>query len=77
MSQKMPDDLQVVNILGAEYFVPWEDLPRGGSFFLPTTATSKQVYEVLVPVEKALNFQLEVRQRCEHGLFGVRVWRTY
>lgn len=74
---QIPDDPQVVNIMGAEYFVPWKDLPRGGSFFLPTTATAKQVYEILASVEKALNLQLEVRQRCEHGRFGVRVWRTY
>ena len=55
----------------------WEELPRGGSFFLPTTATAKQVSTALTPAERFLQIELEVRQRCEFGAYGVRVWRTY
>ena len=73
----LPDHIRVLNVFGAEYYIPWEELPRGGSFFIPTTATPKQVYAALKPVEKYLQIELEVRARCERGVLGVRVWRTY
>jgi len=73
----LPDHIRVLNVFGAEYYIPWEELPRGGSFFLPTTATPKQVYAALKPMEKHLQIELEVRARREYGVLGVRVWRTY
>jgi hypothetical protein len=72
-----PRDFQVIDILGAEYFIDWERVSRGASFFLPTTATPEQVRAILVPYEKELNFEFAVRARCEFGRYGVRVWRTY
>lgn len=73
----LPEHIRVLNLLGAEYYIPWENLPRGGSFFLPTTATPKQAYTALMPAEQHLEMDLEVRQRCEYGVLGVRVWRMY
>lgn len=73
----LPDDIRVLNVLGAEYFIEWERLKVGASFFLPTTATAKQVSVALRPAAEHLNFQLVTRQRREFGVFGVRVWRTY
>ena len=73
----LPDDVRVLDIFGAEYLIEWDDLPRGGSFFLPTTATAEQVTRLLRPIQKLLNYRLTVRQRCEFGRYGVRVWRTY
>lgn len=78
MSRKKPptiEDPSVLNILGAEYGIPWEDLPVGGSFFLPTTATAVQVAKLLVPYEQLLDIILAVRQRREFGVYGVRIWR--
>lgn len=76
-SDTLPDHIRVLNVFGAEYYIPWESLPRGGSFFIPTTATPKQVYLALRPAEEHLQIELEVRARCERGVLGVRVWRTY
>jgi hypothetical protein len=72
-----PSELPPVNIFGAEYFIEWGRVSRGASFFLPTTATPKQVIEILKPYAKELQFEFAVRTRCEYGRYGVRVWRTY
>ena len=71
------NDVQVLNLFGAEYFIDWARLPRGGSFFIPTTATAGQVLDALRPAMKVLQYDLEVRPRREYGVYGVRVWRTY
>jgi hypothetical protein len=71
----LPSEIRVLTLFGAEYYIPWEELPRGGSFFIPTTATPKQVYIALIPAEKYLDMELEVRSRCEFGRYGARVWR--
>lgn len=73
---KLPDNIRLVNVLGMDYFIQWEDLPRGGSFFMPTTATPAQVLVALRPHREHFNFTFEARARCEYGLYGVRVWRT-
>lgn len=73
--QNLPDDVRILTILGAEYFIPWEDLRKGGSFFLPTTATESQVAELLEPAERYLNISLAVANRVEYGRYGVRIWR--
>jgi hypothetical protein len=74
---QIPNEVQVLNLFGAEYFIDWTRLPRGGSFFLPTTATPGQVKAALRPAAKALDIELVTRPRCEYGLYGVRVWRVY
>lgn len=75
MNPSMLNDLQVFNLLGAEYFIDWPQLQRGMSFFLPTTATAFQVRSALRPVAAALNYEFATRPRCEYGRYGVRVWR--
>lgn len=76
-ADKLPEHIRVLTLFGAEYYIAWEELPRGGSFFIPTTATAKQAHSALKPAEAHLQIELEVRQRCERGVYGVRVWRTY
>jgi len=75
--EPIPDEIRVLNIFGAEYYIPWEDVTVGSSFFLPTTALASQVKKLLRPVEKYFDWALEVRQRREFDRFGVRIWRTY
>lgn len=73
--RKLPEDIRVLNILGADYFIPWEDVRVGCSFFLPTTATDRQVAATLANVEKYLDIDLAVANRVEYGRYGVRIWR--
>jgi hypothetical protein len=60
-----------------DYFVQWEHLSIGASFFLPTTATKAQAHHALRPYARYLGIRLQVRNRCEYGRYGVRVWRVY
>lgn len=62
---------------GVDYFILWNHLSIGASFFLPTTATKTQAFEALQPYARYLGIQLQVRNRCEYGRYGVRVWRVY
>lgn len=73
--QRIPDDVRVVEILGAQYFIPWEEVRKGCSFFLPTTATDRQVAAELRSAELYLNITLAVANRVEYGRYGVRIWR--
>lgn len=73
----LPHEVEVLNIFGADYFIDWPRVSRGASFFIPTTATPKQVLAALKPAAKHFNFQFEARARCEYEMYGVRVWRTY
>lgn len=75
--KELPDHIRVLDVWGAEYFIEWELLRRGSSFFIPTTATPRQVKAALKPAEAYLDITLEVRARREYGRAGVRVWRTY
>jgi hypothetical protein len=74
-AKKLPDNVRVLTIFGAEYWMPWEDMRRGCSCFLPTTATAQQVAELLGPIEKYLGWHFAVANRCEYGRYGVRIWR--
>lgn len=76
-TQQIPDHIRVLNILGAEYYMPWEDMPVGASVFLPTTELASRVSKALRPVAKYFDWKFAVRQRCEFGTFGVRIWRVY
>jgi len=69
-------EYRVVEILGIEYYVEWENLPIGGSFFIPTTVTAKMVRRILREYERKLGYRLETRNRTEYGRYGVRVWRV-
>ena len=84
MSTKRPStpppqkiDLNVVVLHDVEYFIYWDKVSVGASFFMPTTYTAKQVAAILDPVAEQLDYRLEVRNRCEYGRYGVRVWRTF
>lgn len=77
MSQPPPlHEHRVVVVHGVEYFVYWEHMPVGASFFLPTTATARQVMTALRPIAKGLRYRLLAQPRREYGRFGVRVWRV-
>lgn len=68
--------IDVFNVFGADYYVDWRRVSRGASFFIPTTATPRQVLTALKPARDALDIDLVARPRCEYGIYGVRVWRT-
>lgn len=68
--------IDVFNVFGADYYVDWRRVSRGASFFIPTTATPRQVLDALKTARAALDIDLVARPRCEYGIYGVRVWRT-
>ncbi len=74
---KLSDDKRVLTLFGVEYYLHWEKLTLGSSFFLPTTATPVQVRDALLPATRFLKIKIEVRARCEYGRYGARVWRVY
>ena len=69
-------DLRVVTLGGVDYFIYWEQLNVGHSFFMPTLMAANDVARALRYIEKKMSIRLEVRNRCEHGAYGVRVWRV-
>lgn len=68
---------EVIILHGVGYFVRWGDLTVGASFFLPTTATVKQVKEALRDAERYYDYRFAVHTRVEYGRYGARVWRVY
>jgi hypothetical protein len=70
-------DVRQFTLHGVDYFIQWERLSIGASFFLPTTATKTQAIYALRPYARHLGIRLQVRNRCEYGRYGVRVWRVY
>lgn len=74
---QIPDRIRVLNILGSEHYMLWEDMTVGASVFIPTTERAGQVAKLLRPVERYFDWKFAVRQRCEFGRYGVRIWRTY
>lgn len=73
----LPDEVRFIDLYGMPYYIYWENLSIGASFFLPTTATPAQVDKALTAAKKHLNFRFAVRARREFGRHGVRVWRIY
>ena len=71
------EDVRLFTLHGVDYFILWDQLPIGGSFFLPATATQAQAFKALQPYARHLRIGLRVRNRCEYGRYGVRVWRVY
>lgn len=71
------DEVRLFTLHGVDYFILWEQLEIGASFFLPTTATQLQAFTALRPYARYLGIELQVRNRCEYGRYGVRVWRVY
>lgn len=68
---------RIVAICGVEYFIDWDALHVGASFFIPTVATPKQVLAALTPTMQALDIGLVAYPRVEYERYGARVWRTY
>lgn len=64
-----------MTIRDVEYFIYWNELEEGCSFFLPTTVSAAEVMRALRPIAAQLEITLEARNRCEYGRYGVRVWR--
>lgn len=71
---KESKDPRYCSILGIEYNLPWDHAPPGSSFFLPTIADPKEVAEIIRGKARRVRVPVEVRQRCEFGVLGVRVW---
>lgn len=72
---KLPDNIRFAELYGTQYYIGWEHLMVGSSFFLPTTATPGQAMKALRRAKRYFNIELEAHARLEHGLYGVRVWR--
>jgi len=71
----LSDELRYLNLYGVPYYIPWEELLPGYSFFLKTTATSAEIKRLLIPAEKHFRISLAVHPRVEFGYYGARVWR--
>lgn len=71
-----PREHPIIHLVGVDYYVHWDTLPIGASFFLPTIATTAQVVEALELVEQTLNMAFAVHTRVEYGRYGTRVWRV-
>jgi len=70
-----PSDPSVFVIQGVSYYIDWDELEPGCSFFVKTAATANQVVTALRQVTRHLPYVLAVHNRCEYGYYGVRVWR--
>lgn len=69
-------DPRVLVIRDVEYFIFWEELHIGSSFFIPTTVQAREVARILSDYAEVLDMRFEIRNRCEYGRYGVRVWRV-
>lgn len=74
---KLPDEIRFLTIHGVRYWIPWERMLPGDSFFIKTAANAKLVTPLLNPAEAYFNYVLVAATRCEFGYYGVRVWRMY
>lgn len=72
----IPDQHRFLYLEGIEYFIPWEDMHAGCSFFLKTLATPAQVRAALREPAAYLRMDFAVATRVEFGRYGVRVWRV-
>lgn len=66
---------RVLRIYGVDYYIRWNQLHPGCSFFLKTTASAKYVMKLLAKSIQATGYVLKAQNRCEFGYYGVRVWR--
>ena len=75
MPRRVPDDVRHIDVYGVPYFIQWERLMPGHSFFLKATASAAEVTKRLHRAEKHFRITLRAHNRCEFGFYGVRVWR--
>lgn len=73
----MPPTPREVVIRSVAYFIYWDKLAPGCSFFLPTTVSAREVMRKLAPTAEEFQFRLKAHNRCEYSRYGVRVWRIY
>ena len=73
----IPDEVRVLNVDGILYYVHWEALTPGASFFIPTVATDRMVAKALHKAVKYFGHDFKVVSRCEHGVYGARIWRNH
>lgn len=71
----IPDEYRFLCIDGILYYIAWEELHPGCSFFMKTTATATTIRKELARVSEYLQFNLKAVNRVEFGYYGVRVWR--
>lgn len=71
----VPDYIRILNIHGIPYYIAWEEMLPGCSFFLKTTVTAKEVQKLLVKASAHYKITLKAHNRNEFGYYGVRVWR--
>lgn len=71
----LPDEYRFLYLDGVQYYIAWEELHPGCSFFLKTTAPAAVVRQALKPAAGYLNMTLRATNRVEFGYYGVRVWR--
>jgi hypothetical protein len=74
-SLQLPDKVRIIVVYGVPYWIEWERMQVGCSFFMKTTAKAAHVQRCLRPAEDHLRIELKARQRHEMGFYGVRVWR--
>lgn len=70
----IPDEIRFLDLYGVKYFICWEKMKPGYSFFLKTTADYRLVQRELRRAEKYFSSTLCARPRNEFGYYGVRVW---
>ena len=66
-SELCPDGLRVA--------VPWGDFQVGESVFFPCL-NQDMARKQLAKIAKRTGFKLQPRVVVEHGILGLRVWRT-
>lgn len=71
----IPDEFRFLCVRGILYYIAWEELHPGCSFFMKTPAPARTVQKELTRVSKHLNMTLKAVNRVEFGCYGVRVWR--
>lgn len=76
MAWLIDEDPEVCDLFGVLYYLPWSDLPVGGSFFLPTTMNVREARKIIRKKARRAGVRVEVYERCEFGVLGVRVWRV-
>jgi len=73
----VPDKVRFLNVDGVLYYIHWEALTPGASFFIPTLATAPTVRRALRHAANYFGHEFEVVSRCEYDIYGARIWRVY
>ncbi len=75
VAKPVPDSVRHLLLHDIYYYIEWEQMLPGHSFYLKTAALVDDVRAQLPAIEKHFKITLKAHQRCEFGHFGVRVWR--